>query len=101
VGHGVSPARFQAAYTSLLRKVRAACPQAWIFALETFRGRYVPQTEAAVKAVVDGGDSRVSFVDTTGWLGSGDLTDSVHPNDRGHRVIADRLAPIVAARIGG
>ncbi|MFF6804887.1 GDSL-type esterase/lipase family protein [Streptomyces sp. NPDC012616] len=100
VGHGVGSAQFQAAYTSLLRKVRAAYPQAWIFALETFRGRYVPQTEAAVKAAVDGGDSRVSFVDTTGWLGSGDLTDSVHPNDRGHRVIADRLAPVVAARIG-
>ncbi|WP_405467744.1 GDSL-type esterase/lipase family protein [Streptomyces canus] len=100
VGHGVSSVQFQAAYTSLLGKVRAAYPQAWIFALETFRGRYVPQTEAAVRAAVDGGDSRVSFVDTTGWLGSGDLTDSVHPNDQGHRVIADRLAPVIAARIG-
>ncbi|GAA3803363.1 GDSL-type esterase/lipase family protein [Streptomyces phyllanthi] len=100
VGHGVSTAQFQAAYTSLLRKVRAAYPQAWIFALETFRGRYVPQTEAAVRAAVEGGDSRLSFVDTTGWLGAGDLTDSVHPNDQGHRVIADRLAPVIAARIG-
>ncbi|WSQ13930.1 GDSL-type esterase/lipase family protein [Streptomyces sp. NBC_01231] len=100
VGHGVSSTQFQSAYTSLLRKVRAAYPQAWIFALETFRGRYVPQTEAAVKSAVAGGDSRVSFVDTTGWLGSGDLSDSVHPNDQGHRVIADRLAPIIAARIG-
>lgn len=100
VGHGVSSTQFQSAYTSLLRKVRAAYPQAWIFALETFRGRYVPQTEAAVQAVVAGGDSRVSFVDTTGWLSSGDLTDSVHPNDQGHRAIADRLAPIIAARIG-
>ncbi|MER6711688.1 GDSL-type esterase/lipase family protein [Streptomyces sp. NPDC006129] len=101
VGHGVSSTQFQSAYSSLLRKVRAAYPQAWIFALETFRGRFVPQTEAAVRAAVAGGDARVSFVDTTGWLGSGDLTDSVHPNDRGHRVIADRLAPVIAARIGG
>ncbi|MFE9643442.1 GDSL-type esterase/lipase family protein [Streptomyces sp. NPDC006365] len=100
-GHGVSSAQFQSAYSSLLRKVRAAYPQAWIFALETFRGRFVPQTEAAVKAAVDGGDSRVSFVDTTGWLGSGDLTDSVHPNDQGHRAIAERLAPVITARIGG
>ncbi|MDN3292762.1 GDSL-type esterase/lipase family protein [Streptomyces ficellus] len=100
VGHGVSSAQFQAAYTRLLRTVRAAHPQAWIFALETFRGRYVPQTEAAVKTVTDAGDARVSFVDTTGWLTSGDLTDSVHPNDKGHRAIAERLAPIIAARIG-
>ncbi|MBB6418124.1 hypothetical protein [Streptomyces sp. AK010] len=68
--------------------------------METFRGRFVPRTEAAVKAAVTGGDARVSFVDTTGWLESGDLTDSVHPNDRGHRVIADRPAPVIAARIG-
>ncbi|MDT7788126.1 MAG: hypothetical protein QOF58_6545, partial [Pseudonocardiales bacterium] len=26
-------------------------------------------------------------------------TDNVHPNDQGHRKIADRLAPIVGARI--
>ncbi|MET9973073.1 SGNH/GDSL hydrolase family protein, partial [Streptomyces sp. NPDC006356] len=101
VGHGVSSTQFQSAYGSLLRKVRAAYPRAWIFALETFRGRYVPQTEAAVKTAVADGDTRLSFVDTTGWLGSGDLTDSVHPNDQGHRVIADRLAPVIAARIGG
>ena len=83
VGHGVSSAQFQAAYTSLLRKVRAAYPQAWIFALETFRGRFVPQTQAAVKAAVGGGDSRVSFVDTTGWLGSGDLTRLRPPQRQG------------------
>lgn len=59
-----------------------------------------PQTEAAVTAAMAGGDTRVSFVDTTGRLGSVDLTDSVHPDDRGHRVIADRLAPVIAARIG-
>jgi lysophospholipase L1-like esterase len=101
VGHNVSKAQFQSAYSSLLRKVRGAYPQAWIFALKTFRGRFVPETETAVKAAVSGGDSRVSFVDTTGWLGSGDLSDAVHPNDKGHRVIADRLAPIISNRLSG
>ena len=32
VGHGVSSTQFQSAYSSLLRKVRAAYPQAWIVA---------------------------------------------------------------------
>ncbi|MDT0345136.1 SGNH/GDSL hydrolase family protein [Streptomyces litchfieldiae] len=99
VGHGVSGAQFQASYTNLLRTVRAEYPNAWIFALETFRGRYVPETEAAVRTVSGEGDSRVSFVDTTGWLGSGDLTDAVHPNDQGHRTITARLAPIIDARL--
>jgi len=68
--------------------------------VESCDSAFHPQTEAAVKGAVDGGDSRGSFVDTTGWLGSGNLTDSVHPNDQGHRAIADRLAPVIAARIG-
>lgn len=100
VGRGVTSAQFQAAYSSLLRKVRAAYPNAWIFALETFRGRFVPETQAAVTAAVNGGDAKVSFVDTTGWLAADELSDSVHPNDKGHRTITDRLAPIISAKLG-
>ncbi len=99
VGHGVSGAQFQAAYSSLLGKVRAAYPGAWIFALETFRGRFVPETQAAVQAAASGGDSRVSFVDTTGWLSDADMSDSVHPNDQGHQVITQHLAPIISAKL--
>ncbi|MFD9256309.1 SGNH/GDSL hydrolase family protein [Streptomyces bottropensis] len=66
VGHGVSSAQFQAGCSSLLRTVRAAHPQAWIFARETFRGRFVPQARAAVQRPAARGDSRLSSVDTTG-----------------------------------
>jgi lysophospholipase L1-like esterase len=100
VGNGVHTPAFQAAYIHLLHEVRAAYPHAWIFALKTFRGRYAAQTQAAVNAVVDAGDSRVSFVNTSGWLTPADFTDGVHPNDQGDRIIADHLAPIIAARIG-
>jgi lysophospholipase L1-like esterase len=93
VGHGVSGAQFQSAYVTLLRNVRAKYPNATIFAMETFRKRYVAETQAAVAAV---GDSRVRFVNTEGWLvESTDTVDNVHPNDAGHRKIADRLAPII------
>ncbi|WAP59201.1 GDSL-type esterase/lipase family protein [Streptomyces sp. S465] len=97
VGRGVGSAQFQAAYASLLRKVRTAYPDAWIFALRTFSGRFGTETQAAVTA---SGDPRVSYVDTTGWLASDDLSDSVHPNDKGHRTITDRLAPVISARLG-
>ncbi len=99
MGHGVSPRSSRRRTPPAAQGPRRRTHSAWIFALETFRGRYVPRPRRP-SAAVDGGDTRVSFVDTTGWLGSGDLTDSVHPNDQGHRVIADRLAPIIAARIG-
>jgi lysophospholipase L1-like esterase len=94
VGHGVSGAQFQSAYVTLLRNVRAKYPNATIFALETFRKRYVTETQAAVAAV---GDSRVRFVNTEGWITEAtDTVDNVHPNDTGHRKIADRLAPLLA-----
>ncbi|MFE5160318.1 hypothetical protein ACFRNT_17675 [Streptomyces sp. NPDC056697] len=44
-------------------------------------------------------DAKSSYVDTTGWLASDDLSDSVHPNDKGHRTITDRLAPVISAKL--
>lgn len=86
------PTQFQQNYIVMLQRVRQAYPNAHIFAMATFRGRYVPETRNAVTAV---GDSRVHFVDTTGWIGTADLVDSVHPNDAGHAKIAQRLTPVI------
>lgn len=70
-----------------------------IFALRTFKNRYPAETRAAVTAVAAAGDPNVFFVDTDGWIDSSLLSDSVHPNDAGHRAIAAKLAPIVAAKL--
>lgn len=100
VGHSVTKDQFRTSYVTLLRRAREKYPTAAIFALGTFRKRYLPETQAAVKTLVDGGDRNVWFVDTTGWIDEAtDTTDNVHPNDQGHRKIADRLAPIVGAKI--
>ncbi len=93
--HSVSPAAFQSAYLAFLRTVRAKYPDAVIFALRTFKNRYAAETRAAVAAA---GDPKVFFVDTEGWVAADQLSDSVHPNDAGHRAIAARLAPIIAAK---
>ncbi|HEV8559905.1 MAG TPA: GDSL-type esterase/lipase family protein [Actinophytocola sp.] len=96
VGHHVTGAQFQSAYITLLQRVRAKYPNATIYALETFRKRFVPETQAAVNAVTAAGDSRVRFINTEGWIVEAtDTVDNVHPNDQGHRKIADRLAPII------
>ncbi len=101
IGHGVTGATFQANYTALLRDIRARYPSAAIFVLETLKQRYVAETRAAVAAVTNAGDRGVHYVNTEGWLTPG--TDYVdgdgHPNDAGHVKLAERLAPIVAARI--
>jgi lysophospholipase L1-like esterase len=97
--HGVSGAEFQSAYTAFLETVRAKYPNAVILALRTFAGRYPAETRAAVTAVTKAGDGNVVYVDTTGWITSSLLSDSVHPNDAGHRAIAAKLAPILAAKL--
>ncbi|MEU8374687.1 cellulose binding domain-containing protein [Micromonospora sp. NPDC048894] len=97
--HGVSGADFQNQYATFIRTVRGKYPRAAIFALRTFSGRYAAETAAAVSTVTGGGDRNVFYVDTTGWLPADGLSDSVHPNDAGHRAITARLAPIVAAKL--
>jgi lysophospholipase L1-like esterase len=101
VGHSVTKEQFQASYVTLVRRAREKYPTAAIFALGTFRKRYLPETQAAVKVLNDAGDRNVFFVNTEGWIDEAtDTVDNVHPNDQGHRKIADRLAPIVAAKLG-
>jgi lysophospholipase L1-like esterase len=39
------------------------------------------------------------YVNTEGWLASTDFSDGTHPNDGGHRKVAARLGPIIAAKI--
>jgi hypothetical protein len=97
--HGVSGAAFLATYTTFLTRVRAKFPNAKLFALRTFIGRYAAETQAAVRARNAAGDAAVYYVDTTGWLPASGLSDSVHPNDAGHQAITDRLAPILSARL--
>jgi lysophospholipase L1-like esterase len=98
-GHGVTGPDFQAKYTTFLTRVRARFPNAEIFALRTFIGRYAAETRAAVQARNAAGDAAVFYVDTTGWLPSDGLSDSVHPNDKGHQAITDRLAPVLTAKL--
>ncbi|GAA2575130.1 SGNH/GDSL hydrolase family protein [Winogradskya consettensis] len=94
--HGVTGAVFQAKYTTFLQQIRAKFPNAKLVALRTFIGRYAVETQAAVQARKNAGDTNVVYVDTTGWLPSDGLSDSVHPNDKGHQAIADKLTPLLS-----
>jgi lysophospholipase L1-like esterase len=96
VGHSVTGAQFQSAYITLLARARAKYPDATIYAMQTFRKRYINETKAAVTARTNAGDSKVRFINTEGWINEAtDTVDNVHPNDRGHQKIADRLAAIL------
>ena len=102
IGYGVTSAQFQTAYTTFLKNIRAKYPSATLFAMETFKQRYVAETRAAVAARVAAGDAKVAFINTEGWLTVGtDYVDTDgHPNDAGHVKVANKLAPIIAPAIG-
>jgi lysophospholipase L1-like esterase len=99
IGHSVTGATFQTTYTDFLRAIRAKYPNAVIFAMETFKKRYVTETQAAVRAV---NDPNIRYINTEGWLTVGaDYEDTDgHPNEQGHAKVADRLAPIIGPAIG-
>ena len=99
LAHGTHTTTFQPHYLHLLEEVRAAYPNAVIFAMETFSKRFGVQSQAAVQTRNAAGDAKVYYVNTEGWLASTDFTDGTHPNDGGHRKVAALLAPIIAARI--
>ena len=98
--NSVPASTFQGRYTTFLQNIRVKYPNADIFALRTFGGHYQAETQAAVNARLNAGDSKVHFIDTTGWLESTDFADGVHPSDAGHVKVTNRLLPTLLPYIG-
>lgn len=87
-----SSSLFRPAYTTYLKTIRAAYPDAKIAAMRPFGGAHAADIKAEVDAHHDAGDNRVYFIDTTGWLVSSDFTDGTHPNAQGSTKAAQALA---------
>ena len=85
---------FTASYVRFVRKIRARLPDAQIVLLRPFSGAY---EKAARKAadLLQAGDKRVTFVDTSGWLEKADFVDGTHPTEAGHAKVARRLVPLL------
>jgi lysophospholipase L1-like esterase len=66
-----------------------------LVALRPFNGAQAAPIEAEVEARNAAGDARVFYVDTAGWLASGDFSDGLHPNDQGSNKAARALAAAI------
>lgn len=97
---GVPASEFQKRYTDFLVAVRAKHPNAEIAAIGTFGGHYLGETEAAVKARVSAGDTKVHFIGTKDWVLGSDTADGVHPHDKGQVKIAGLLLPELQKYLG-
>ncbi|MEP6654812.1 MAG: GDSL-type esterase/lipase family protein, partial [Myxococcales bacterium] len=89
-------ATFRAGYATYLTTIRSAYPGARIACMRPFNGAQAAQIKAEVDARNAAGDTRVYYVDTTGWLGTGDFTDGLHPNAVGSGKAATALAAAIS-----
>ncbi|MEP7099778.1 MAG: GDSL-type esterase/lipase family protein [Burkholderiales bacterium] len=102
INSATTPADFQGRYTTFLQNIRAKYPNADIFAMRTLNGYYAQETQAAVNARVSAGDTKVHFINTTGWLpySQTDFNDGFHPSDAGHLKVANLLVPVLLPYLG-
>lgn len=91
----VSDTDFRTTYTAFLQNVRDKLPDTTILVMRTFGGYKAAPTLAAVNDRIADGDTKVHYVDTTGWLSGADYADGVHPSDSGHAKAAGLLAPVL------
>lgn len=90
-------ANFQTAYVNFLKKLRSYHPDAQIFVMRPVSIPYANVNAAianAAQAVIDGGDNKAHFIDTTGWTVE-ILSDGIHPSPAGHAQITNYLIPIL------
>jgi lysophospholipase L1-like esterase len=94
----VPDSAFQKTYVDFLIRIRSKFPKTEILVMRTFLGLKEAPTIAAVNARNAAGDSKVHYINTTGWLTvkSDDYNDGAHPSNSGHIKAAKMLAPILA-----
>jgi lysophospholipase L1-like esterase len=93
------PEAVTASYMQFVKNIRARFPDAPILMMRPFGGPYEKAIREAWE-ILRQTDPKVTFVDTTGWLGKDDYVDGIHPNATGHlkaaRLLANAIAPMLA-----
>ena len=85
-----------ASMEGFVRAIRAKFPITQIVVMRPFGGPFAADEAAAVRELNAGGDSRVHYADTTGWLDpKTDFGDGVHPNPAGQAKAAQRLIALL------
>ena len=93
-GQGVSSATFQTALASFVESLRVKYSPSRIYLMRPFNGVYASQISAVANAQTSH-VCPVVYVDTTGWLVSGDFNDGTHPTVAGHTKAANLLVPVI------
>lgn len=81
-------------YVRYLALIRRAYPKAKIVALRPFGGAQGASIKAAADARNAEGDSKVYYIDTTGWYDG-----PIHPNIEGSAAVAEKLVTALKERV--
>jgi lysophospholipase L1-like esterase len=85
---------YQGLYGQYLAQLRRAYPKAKLVALRPFGGAHGEDIKAAVSACNAAGDSRVYYIDSTGWY-----TGPLHPNIEGSATLAEKLVHALKTQV--
>jgi len=84
-------------YLAYVKLIRETYPAAWILCLRPFNGAHADTIQ---KGAESGGDAKVKYVDTTGWIDPArHTTDGVHLSLEGNKVAAEKMAAILKAHL--
>lgn len=89
--------QFEPAYRAYIAEIRKAYPKAAIFCMRPFGGYHAEDIRRAAASLKD---SKIFYVDTTGWLTASDYTDGVHPTVAGHLKAARKLIRAISLHTG-
>ncbi len=87
---------YQSTYVTFLGNVRTKFANAHIVVLVPNSGSHRTQDSAVYQARVAAGDTKVHFVNSTGWLQGAEMNDGAHPSDSGHVKFARLLKPLIS-----
>ena len=98
----VPTANFKAAYVRFLKAIRAKLPQTRIFVMRPYGGHFATEIEAAYNEVSKAGDTKLHYINTSGWLVSSDYaSDGLHPSDAGQIKVSAKLAQVLKPYVDG
>jgi hypothetical protein len=98
----VPSATFKASYIKTLKAIRAKLPKTRIFVMRPYGGHFATEIEAAYKEVANAGDTKLHFINTTGWLVTSDYaSDGLHPHDAGQIKVSAKLAQVLKPYVDG
>lgn len=92
---------FRDGYIEFLTKLRESYSDTTIFVVAPLNGKFRAETEMAVNMRKTQGDTKIKFIDTTGWLAINETTDRLHPTVDAQKKIAQLLATEIENYISG